>query len=138
MSKLILLQVGVKVFLRNHEGKYLLLKRSPERYPEIKNNWDIPGGRIVPGTSLLANLQREVLEETGLTILQKPELLDAQDILKAEKHIVRLTFLASADGEPILAGEDIEARWCTLEEIKNNQRLDEFTREILEKHFSRL
>ena len=37
------LQVGVKVLLKNPEGKYLFLHRSAEKYPETQK-WDIPGG----------------------------------------------------------------------------------------------
>lgn len=132
-----LLQVGVKIFLRNREGKYLLLKRSPLRYPSIKNSWDIPGGRIIPGTSLFENIKREVFEETKLVVLSEPRLIGAQDIIRLpEKHIVRLTFISSIEGEPILDKEHIDFKWVTPEEMKSEKELDEFTREILEKNFS--
>lgn len=133
MNTSILLQVGVKVFLKNQEAKYLLLKRSPIRYPEIKNFWDIPGGRIIPGTPLLENIKREIFEETKLFISNEPKLIGAQDIIRLpEKHIVRLTFFASTSGKPVLAEEDIACQWVTLDEMRNIKELDEFTREILE------
>jgi len=50
------LQVGVKALLRNKEGKYLLIRRSSEKYPEVGAKWDIVGGRINPGETLLENL----------------------------------------------------------------------------------
>ncbi|KKT18874.1 MAG: hypothetical protein UW02_C0020G0025, partial [Candidatus Nomurabacteria bacterium GW2011_GWB1_43_7] len=87
------LQVGVKILLKNEEGKYLVVRRSNEEYPEIGAEWDIVGGRINAGFSLLENLKREVLEETGLQIKYEPKLITAQDIMKKEKHIVRLTYL---------------------------------------------
>ena len=136
MDTSIILQVGVKVFLQNENGRYLLLKRSPVRYPEIKNFWDIPGGRIFPGTPLLENIKREVFEESKLPVLGEIRLLGAQDIIRLPaKHIVRLTFSAATSGDPKLAAEDIEYRWVTIEEMKNEKKLDEFTREILEKNF---
>lgn len=139
MDTSILLQVGVKVFLRNEKGEYLLLKRSPVRYPKIKNGWDIPGGRIIPGTSLLENIQREVFEETKLSVLGEPKLIGAQDIIRLpEKHIVRLTFVASTSGIPILDEEHLEFKWVSLSDMKKIEELDEFTREILEKNFSNL
>lgn len=139
MDTSILLQVGVKIFLKNKEGKFLLLKRSPVRYPEVKNFWDIPGGRIFPGTPLLENLKREVLEETRLPVLGEPRLLAAQDIIKLpEKHIVRLTFSALTEGEPKLDTEDPDYQWVSLDEMKAVPELDEFTREVLEKSFSRI
>ena len=62
------LQVGVKALLKNKEGKYLLVRRSSEKYPEVGARWDIVGGRINPGTPLFDNLKREVKEETGLDV----------------------------------------------------------------------
>jgi len=40
------LQVGVKIFLRNREGKILLLKRSTNKYKNTKDISDISGGCI--------------------------------------------------------------------------------------------
>ena len=90
-----ILQVGVKAFKKNSEGKYLLLKRSPEKYGQVKGSWDIVDGRIEPGTTLLDNLKREIMEETGLEVLGTPKLLAAQDIIPSvEKHVVRLSYVA--------------------------------------------
>lgn len=131
-----LLQVGVKIFLENDRGKFLLLRRSPKKYPAIKiiGEWDIPGGRIIPGTKLFDNLRREVSEETKLKILGKPRLLIAQDIIREkEKHIVRLTYIGKVSGEPVLDEEHLEFKWMTLGEMREVRGLDEFTREVLEK-----
>ncbi len=57
---MLLLQVGVKALLKNPQGKYLLLHRSAKKYPEVRNAWDIVGGRIEPGTALADNLRREI------------------------------------------------------------------------------
>ena len=128
-----ILQVGVKVILKNNEGKYLLIKRSPIKYPEVTNPWDIPGGRIDPGTSLMENLRREVKEETGLEIISEPKLLAAQDILRLpEKHVVRLTYSAETAGEPVLdTTENIEYKWVTLSELKKQEKLDKYVKEVL-------
>lgn len=130
----IILQVGVKIFLEKTKGKFLLLKRSPIKYPTIENSWDIPGGRINPGTSLKENLIREVQEETGLKIIGKPKLLYAQDILKPEKHIVRITFIARTKGRLRLNEEHVDFRWLSIDEMLKLSDIDEFTREILEKN----
>lgn len=50
------LQVGVKVLLKNSTGKYLLLRRSKEKYPDVPVHWDMPGGRIEAGKPLMENL----------------------------------------------------------------------------------
>ena len=101
------LQVGVKIFLRNKEGKFLILKRNPVKYPGTKGDWDIVGGRIDPGTKLLENLKREVKEETGLEIISEPKLIHAQDIIpNSEKHVVRLSYVGNTLDEPVLDPEE--------------------------------
>ena len=129
------LQVGVKVLLKNGEGKYLLLKRSPVKYPGTKGSWDIVGGRIDPGTTLFENLKREIKEEIGLDFNAEPKLIAAQDILRLPgKHVVRLTYVGDLEGEPILDGEEhSEFRWFTLDELKNFEDLDMYTKELLGK-----
>jgi ADP-ribose pyrophosphatase YjhB (NUDIX family) len=115
----IILQVGVKALLKNKEGKYLLLRRNPKKYPEVGPKWDIIGGRINPGSKLLENLKREIMEEAGLDYTGRPELVAAQDILKsADKHVVRLTYLGEIDGNPKIDEDHLEAKWFTGDEIK--------------------
>lgn len=125
------LQVGVKILLKNKDGKYLILQRSEEKYPGVGAKWDIPGGRINPGFSLMENLKREVMEETGLEITGEPKLITAQDILKTDKHVVRLTYLGFADGEVKLSDEHKEYKWLSLEDLKNLEPMDRYFKEVL-------
>ncbi len=129
------LQVGVKIFLKNTNGKYLLVKRSSEKYKTVKGSWDIVGGRIEPGSKLIDNLRREVMEETALKITSDPTLICAQDIIpNEEKHIVRLSYIGNTDGEPVLdVSENIEYKWLTVDEMKNQVDLDVYVAEILNK-----
>lgn len=135
MKNEIILQVGVKVLLQNKEGKYLLLHRSLKKYPNvIKDPWDIAGGRINPGSKLLDNLQREVMEETKLKIIGEPRLIAAQDIMRtANKHVVRLTYLGKADGEVVLDDENDRYKWCTWEELLSLDEIDIYLKELLDK-----
>ena len=130
---MITLQVGVKVFLKNQDGKYLLVKRSPVKYPNVKGSWDIVGGRIDPGSSLIDNLRREVREETRLEIISEPKLITAQDIIpNAEKHVVRLTYVAETSGEPVLdVEENTEFRFLTIAEISKELDLDKYVAEVI-------
>ncbi len=126
------LQVGVKVLLKNEEGKYLLLHRNTEKYKGVQGEWDIVGGRIDPGTPLIENLQREVYEETGLTLSTELTLIAAQDILLEEKHIVRLTYIGSAEGDMVLdTSENDQYRWYTKEEMEQEENLDRYLREVV-------
>lgn len=132
-----ILQVGVKIFLRNPDGKYLLMRRSPEKYPGVKGEWDIPGGRINPGSLLIENLRREVMEETQLEITSQPKLIYAQDIIPSEeKHVVRLSYVGDTKGEPILdTSENVEYQWLSLEELKHHENVDIYVKEIIDKGY---
>lgn len=129
------LQVGVKVLLKNSTGKYLLQRRSKEKYPDAQIGWDIVGGRIIPGIPLLENLKREVKEETGMNLQKVDKLLSAQDILRTkDKHIVRITYLGRAMGKIKLDKEEnTEYKWFSLKELKAlpKKSLDMYFAEVL-------
>lgn len=127
------LQVGVKILLKNEEKKFLLLCRSLKKYPEIKGRWDIPGGRITPGTPLIENLKREAKEETNLELVGNPKLAAATDILRIPgRHVVRLTYVGEAEGELKLdTDENEDYRWVTAKELKSWEDLDMYLKEII-------
>ncbi len=132
----IILQVGVKVLLKNSKSEYLLMRSNPKKYPEKGAKWDIIGGRINPGQTLLENLKREVLEEASLELIENPKLIAAQDILRiAGRHVVRLTYIANIDGEPQIDEENTEWKWFSGEEIKKLtiDELDIYFKELLDK-----
>ena len=143
------LQVGVKALLKNKDGKYLLLRRNPKKYPEVGPKWDIIGGRINPGTPLLENLKREIMEEAGLDYREIPKLVAAQDIFvhrytdgrdntaespEIVRHVVRLTYIGELDGDPKINEDHLEAKWFTADEIKflSPNELDSFFKELVD------
>jgi 8-oxo-dGTP pyrophosphatase MutT (NUDIX family) len=131
------LQVGVKALIQNAEGRFLVLARNFANYADInkKDAWDIPGGRINPGTALIENLAREIMEETGLTLTTKPKLICAQDILRGtEKHVVRLTyFVGKLDGKVVLdTKEHSTFEWFSAQEIKTREDIDQYLREAID------
>lgn len=132
-----ILQVGVKALMRNKDGKYLLLKRSVEKYKNTNGEWDIPGGRIEPGTKQFENLKREIKEETGLELVEVPRLIKAQDIFAKsgktgeEKHVVRLTYVGEIEGEPVLNEENTDFIWLAYEKLKSFEGLDPYLQEVV-------
>jgi ADP-ribose pyrophosphatase YjhB (NUDIX family) len=132
------LQVGVKVLLKNNQGKYLLIRRNPKKYPEVGPKWDIVGGRINPGSPLLENLAREVKEETGMELIGTPRVVGAQDIFNpkfSDRHVVRISYIGEATGTPIIDEESLEWNWFSKEEILalTQSELDRYFLELLEK-----
>lgn len=133
LQKRVKLQVGVKIIVRNGKGKFLLLQRSPRKYTKVGGEWDIPGGRIHPGSSLLENLKRELFEETGLKIFRKPRLLAAQDILRVPgKHVVRLTYAGGeAKGSVRTDKESRSHGWFSISEMRKMRNLDRYLKEVI-------
>lgn len=115
------LQVGVKL-IPIYQNKILVLKRNPKVYEKVAVTlWDIPGGRIDPTDDLMTNLDRELGEETGLTLardVKLPLLLAAQDIFVPHKglHVVRLTYIGYVTGKIRLSDEHIEHALIALDE----------------------
>lgn len=127
-----LLQVGVKILIENEAGEMLFLRRAQTMSGETRPHWDIPGGRIDPSESLMQALAREVQEETGMTLVDNPVLLAAQDIFVSEKdfHTVRLTYRGHASGEVKISDEHSEYIWMNVDEALTSE-LDPYTREVL-------
>ena len=126
------LQVAVKAFIVNDEGKLLLLEKNIENRPEYPSRWDIPGGRIEPGSNLRENLERELFEETGCSVVGMEKLVFAQDILRETFHIVRLTYVVHVAGTLKLSDEHKGYGWYTYEEVVAMDSVDECIREVLD------
>jgi len=71
--------VGAVVF---HNNKVLLVKRGQ---PPCQNEWAIPGGRIKLGESLQQAAEREVYEETGITV-KAGEAIFSFDLIEKDKN----------------------------------------------------
>ena len=121
------------MLLKREDGKILLVLRNPVTYGKAMGKWDIPGGRIEPGSPLMENLAREVREETNLAMTSTPRLIGAQDIIKeGERHVVRLTYTAHTTGEPKLdLTENTEYRWAVFEELCAEANLDSYLRALI-------
>lgn len=77
MIKEKLFQIGVKALIVNKQGKILVLDSGDWHLKHQQRHWDIPGGRIQEGHSILETLRREMAEETGITKFTKPKFFSA-------------------------------------------------------------
>ena len=53
------------------DGKILMIQRNEEECPQAHLKWEFPGGKVDYGETPQESLEREFLEETGITIKVK-------------------------------------------------------------------
>jgi mutator protein MutT len=108
--------ITVVAAIISRNGKTLLTRRKPDAH--LPNVWEFPGGKVEPGESLAAALQRELHEELGIFV----EVLDECYVVthhyptrSVELHFFNCTIV---EGEP--QPRDVaEFRW-----VKKSDLLD--------------
>lgn len=128
--------VGVKLLAVNDQGKYLLIRKDPEKYPEMANKWDIPGGRWIPGKEVIPKtMERELRGETGLDMSGKPSFVAKQKFPHSrikDLEVVRLTYKVKVSGNIKLSDEHTEHKWVTIDEMKNMDELDPLVKQLID------
>ena len=109
--------VGAIVFRNN---RVLLVRRGQ---PPSQDLWAIPGGRVEIGETLQEAAEREILEETGITI-QAREPVYTFDYIERDGselprfHYVIIDLIADyVVGEPRPGDDAVEARWVSSQEL---------------------
>ena len=125
MEKKIIIWVGC--LLKNSEGKYLLLKRSANSSWGA-GKWQLPGGKMEWGETVMDTLHREIKEETGGGVLN-PLLLeiytDQITAKECEFHAVQVVYSGSYTGERVDICKDHDVyEWMNLDEAVNADLVD--------------
>lgn len=103
-----------------HRDRLLVVNAYPGQKSDL---WCLPGGGVEPAQSLPQNLQREVTEETGLTITVGPPILINEFHDPGGRfHQVELHFRATLDGPDTITLADPEGvvnrfRWVTRDQL---------------------
>lgn len=97
------------------ECRVLLIQR---RYDPFRSAWALPGGFVEYGEDLIAAVEREIAEETGLNGLLFRQFKTYGDPHRDPRgHTISVVFLTEIVGEaPPLAADDdaLQARWFSV------------------------
>jgi ADP-ribose pyrophosphatase len=126
--------VGAVVF----NGERVLLVRRGQ--PPSRDLWAIPGGKVRLGETLQAAAEREILEETGLTVRARQpvytfDLIERDTQGRIRFHFVIVDLVANYVAGTISAGDDAcEVRWIGPDEIRH-LKVSPQTIELLQREY---
>lgn len=108
--------------LIERDQRFLLVQNERTIRGALARTWDLPGGQVEPGETLLEALARELREETGLELAGSPRFLFVQEGLRRRSgrrvHAWRSFFFGvDAAGTPRPGGEILDLRWLHRVEL---------------------
>ncbi len=105
------------------DGALLLVRRGTD---PGRGRWTVPGGRVEPGEPVAAAVEREVLEETGLSV-RCGGFLGWAERMSPAYHYVILDFsvtVAGGDPTPRARSDAAAASWVPLREVRAMELVD--------------
>jgi 8-oxo-dGTP diphosphatase len=112
-----------KAVIIDNKDRVLFLKRS-NYMDKFAGEWDLPGGHLKGNESLIVGLEREVEEETGLSV-SEPKLISVDDNL----HF----FYCNYDSQPVkISHEHTEYRFFDKNDLDPSQKFQKIAISALE------
>lgn len=103
--------VEVVAAVIEHEGRLLVCRRAPGRM--AAGRWEFPGGKLEPGESAVAALEREIREELGVGIRVVAHLT-TDDTAGIRLICLRARLTAEA---PTASTDHDELRWVRPDQL---------------------
>lgn len=109
-------QIEVVAAIIEKEQTYLAVQRGEHKHTYVSLKWEFPGGKVEPGESLKAAIQRELKEELHVEV-SNLELLVTVNHEYPDFHITMHCFLCNMRSDKVTLTEHIDARWLKHDEL---------------------
>ena len=126
--------LSVKVVIRDREGRCLLLKRAQNSRGN-PGKWEFPGGKVAVGEEFEQVVQREVSEETSLTVCLQRGLGTAQAELPTRRVLYLILEADLVAGQVQLSSEHDEYAWRYPHELPEMDLVRHFAQ--FARHYAR-
>ncbi len=116
--------IGVGGIVFNKHDEVLLIKRNQA---PASGFWSIPGGKLEPDEFLAEACQREILEETGVTVAVVNVVAVVERKLEGFHYVIIDFFVKLVEGEnsiPTAQSDVAEAKWVSLSELDSYALVD--------------
>ncbi len=123
--------IAVKALIKK-EDSFLIVKTKESEKNDDLTGWETPGGRLEEGEEIIIGLEREIKEETGLSVNILYPFNTFGLNMNQENALVGINYLAEYIGGNIKIDENEHSRyrWATISEIKKLDRSAGLQKEI--------
>lgn len=101
-----------------HDGEFLLIKR-PAHEENFPNVYAFPGGRAEIGETVMQTIRREVIEETGLSLMDEAAFIDSYYFGK----LIGIAFLVCAKNKNLVLPDDTPD-YAWVKSVEEMNKLD--------------
>lgn len=108
--------VEVTAGIIRNGGKFLIARRSTHK--QLAGFWEFPGGKIEEGETAEASLERELLEELGISVTVGDFFMETEHQYEDKTILLKAYFCNILSGEITLHDHD-QIEWVETSEFKN-------------------
>lgn len=107
--------ISVVAAIIKQEDKILCVQRGNAKYEYLSYKWEFPGGKIEGGETEEEAIQREIMEELGMSIAIEDKLMTVKHQYP-DFNLTMHIFICSSANQPVL-NEHLDYKWATINEL---------------------
>ncbi len=100
-----------------YQNKVLCMQRGKGKFDYISYKYEFPGGKVEPGETQEAAIEREIKEELDLQIMVKNDFYTVSHEY-LDFNIVMKSFICHTNSSNLTLSEHVDAQWLDINDIK--------------------